>query len=70
MGQSEEIRGLWLLALKGPAGTGKSTLGRALGRRLGWPVVDTTRDLSTLVHECVTWLGQLTPDSSHSGPPE
>jgi predicted kinase len=40
MGESEEIRSLWLLALKGPAGTGKSTLGRALGRHLGWPVVD------------------------------
>jgi predicted kinase len=40
MGQSEEIPGLWLLALKGPAGTGKSSLARALGRRLSWPVVD------------------------------
>jgi predicted kinase len=40
MGQGEEMPGLWLLALKGPSGTGKSTLGRALGLRLGWPVVD------------------------------
>jgi predicted kinase len=31
---------LCLLALKGEAGSGKSTLGRALGRRLQWPVVD------------------------------
>jgi predicted kinase len=29
-----------LLALKGHPGTGKSALGRALGRELGWPVVD------------------------------
>ncbi len=29
-----------LIALKGFAGSGKSTLGRALGERLGYPVVD------------------------------
>jgi predicted kinase len=40
MGQAEEIVGLWLVALKGPAGTGKSTLGRALARRVGWPLLD------------------------------
>lgn len=32
--------GLWLLAMKGPPGSGKSTLARALGRRLGWPLID------------------------------
>jgi predicted kinase len=31
---------LWLLAMKGPPGSGKSTLARALGRRLGWPLID------------------------------
>lgn len=34
------ISGLWLLAMKGPPGSGKSTLARALGRRLGWPLID------------------------------
>jgi predicted kinase len=29
-----------LLAFKGPPGTGKSTLARAVGARLGWPAVD------------------------------
>src|SRR5689334_15057955 len=32
--------GQWLLALAGEAGSGKSTLSRALGRRLRWPVID------------------------------
>jgi predicted kinase len=31
---------MWLIALKGFAGCGKSTLGRALSRQLGWPLVD------------------------------
>jgi len=30
----------WLLAMRGLAGTGKSTLGRALSRELGWPLID------------------------------
>ena len=34
MGQSEEIVGLWLVALKGPAGTGKSTIGAGAGMPL------------------------------------
>jgi predicted kinase len=29
-----------LLMLKGPVGIGKSTLSRALGRRLHWPIID------------------------------
>jgi predicted kinase len=31
---------LWLVALKGAPGSGKSTLGRALSRHSGWPLVD------------------------------
>jgi predicted kinase len=31
---------LWLVALKGAPGSGKSMLGRALSRHLGWPLVD------------------------------
>jgi predicted kinase len=31
---------IWLLALKGHAGCGKSTLGRTLSSRLGWPIID------------------------------
>lgn len=31
---------MWLIALKGLAGSGKSTLGRALSKQLGWPLID------------------------------
>jgi predicted kinase len=31
---------MWLIAFKGPAGCGKSTLGRALSEQLGWPLFD------------------------------
>ena len=31
---------MWLIVLKGLAGSGKSTLSRVLGQQLGWPVVD------------------------------
>jgi predicted kinase len=33
-------RHMWLIAFKGEAGSGKSTLSRALSRRLRWPVID------------------------------
>lgn len=32
--------GRWLLALQGPPGSGKSTLGQAVSRGLGWPLID------------------------------
>ena len=31
---------MWLIVMKGLAGSGKSTLGRALSRQLGWPLID------------------------------
>ncbi len=31
---------MWLIVMKGFAGSGKSTLGRALSKRFGWPLVD------------------------------
>ncbi len=31
---------MWLIAMKGLAGSGKSTLSRALSRHLGWPLID------------------------------
>ncbi|MGH7537112.1 MAG: AAA family ATPase, partial [Gemmatimonadales bacterium] len=36
-----------LVLMKGPPGSGKSTIATALGRRLGWPVIDkdAVRDL-------------------------
>jgi predicted kinase len=33
-------RQMWLLALKGLPGCGKSALGRALSKQLGWPLID------------------------------
>jgi predicted kinase len=31
---------MWFIAMKGLAGSGKSALSRALGKQLGWPVID------------------------------
>ena len=31
---------LWLIALKGAPGSGKSSLAQPLGRQLGWPLID------------------------------
>jgi len=31
---------MWLIVMKGFAGTGKSTLSRALSKQLGWPLID------------------------------
>lgn len=35
-----DATGPWLIAFKGEAGSGKSTLSRALSRRLRWPLID------------------------------
>jgi predicted kinase len=39
----------WLVAFAGEAGSGKSTLSRAVGHRLGWPVVDKD-DIKDILH--------------------
>lgn len=31
---------MWLIAMKGLPGTGKSTVGRALSEQFGWPIID------------------------------
>jgi predicted kinase len=31
---------MWLIAMKGPPGSGKSTIARALSKRLTWPLID------------------------------
>ncbi len=31
---------MWLIAMRGMSGCGKSTVSRALGKRLGWPIID------------------------------
>jgi predicted kinase len=31
---------MWLIAMKGPPGSGKSTIARALSKRLAWPLID------------------------------
>lgn len=31
---------MWLIAMRGMSGCGKSTVSRALGTRLGWPIID------------------------------
>lgn len=48
----------WLLALKGHAGCGKSTLGRALSSRLGWPIIDKD-DIKDILDGHTTEAGPL-----------
>ena len=44
---------LWLIALKGYPGSGKSTVARALCQRLGWPLVDKD-DIKTVLDGVLT----------------
>ncbi len=48
----------WLVALMGAPGSGKSTLGRALSRRLGWPLVDKD-DVRDLLDDAIHDAGGL-----------
>jgi predicted kinase len=61
MGQSEQIVGVWLVALNGPAGTDKSTLGRALARCLGWLLLDKD-DVKDVLDGHATEAGGLSYD--------
>jgi predicted kinase len=49
---------IWLLALKGHAGSGKSTLGRMLSSRLGWPIIDKD-DIKDILDGHTTEAGPL-----------
>ena len=48
----------WLVAMKGFAGSGKSTLARALGRELGWAVLDKD-DVMDVLHGRAPEAGRL-----------
>ena len=50
-----------LIALKGFSGSGKSALGRALDRRLGWPIVDKD-DVKDVLHGRTPEANQLSYD--------
>lgn len=52
---------MWLIALKGMPGSGKSTLGRALSRRRGWPLIDKD-DVKDLLDGQATDAGRLAYD--------
>lgn len=49
---------LWLVVFKGMAGSGKSTLSRALSRGLGWQLIDKD-DVKDVLHECIPDSGGL-----------
>src|SRR5438874_11561663 len=52
---------MWLIALKGFAGSGKSTLGRALSKQLGWPLIDKD-DVKDILDGYTTEAGGLAYD--------
>lgn len=52
------------VTIDGPAASGKSTLGRAVARRLGWPCIDTG-----ILYRAVAWLvchDQINPDDAEA----
>lgn len=49
---------MWFIAMKGFAGSGKSTLSCALGKQLGWPVIDKD-DVRDLLDSRVQAAGPL-----------
>ncbi len=52
---------MWLIAMKGLAGSGKSTLGSALSKRLGWPLIDKD-DVKDLLDSQASTAGGLAYD--------
>ncbi len=53
---------MWLVALKGFAGSGKSTLGRGLGRQRGWPLIDKD-DIKDILDGQTAEAGRLAYDA-------
>ncbi len=49
---------MWFIVLKGLPGCGKSTVGRALSRRLGWPLIDKD-DIKDILDSQVPESGRL-----------
>ena len=52
---------MWLIALKGLAGSGKSTLGRALSKQVSWPLIDKD-DIRDLLDDRTPGAGGLAYD--------
>lgn len=52
---------IWLVAMRGLPGCGKSTVARALSRRLGWPLIDKD-DVKDVLHRQALDTGRLAYD--------